>query len=296
MTLTLIVAAPLLVLLIFTLFGFTGCTEFSASDEPATPAGGTTYASIVQKTTGYTGHWALNETGGTTATVSGPLAPNLNGIHKGGSTPGAASVLAKKEPNKNFAADLNGSSAYIEVPFDVRLNLQNNLRFTLELWVKPRAGNVAAAQTVISSHQISAGGNQRGYEIALIPSAGPHAAVRARVFAPNVTPPSEVVVTPSQGDPQAWRHIVLTYDGAPGATGKKLTLFVSVVGTAVTLDQSIAGSKYEPVQSARPLRFGAGHQQAADPPVDYFNGLIDEVAFYNELMFKTVVEDHFKAV
>ena len=299
----LIVLTPLLILAIVVLFCFAGCPAFgSTPDEPATtpppgtpPPAGKSYESIVAATQGFAGHWRLNETSGTTAAVKGPLAPNLNGIYQ---QPGVAlgldGALHFKDAT-DHAAQLDGVHGHVEVPFDARLNPDNALKFTIELWAKPAAGG-ATTQVVISSHHISATAKHRGYEIAFVRVAGQaHASVRGRVYSANAAAPSEVIAIPTQGDPQAWRHIVLTYDGAGGVGGKKLTLYVSVVGTPAAVVSEFAGSEYQEVQTAdTPLRFGAGHQ-ADGTAADFFAGLIDEVAFYNAALVKSEVETHFQA-
>ena len=115
------------------------------------------------------------------------------------------------------------------------------------------------------------------------------------MYSPNAAAPSDVIVTPTQGDPQAWRHVVLTYDGASGVGGKKLTLYVGVVGTSGPVLAELPGSEYQIVNDPdTPLRFGAGHL-AGGAAADFFAGLIDEVAFYNAALVKSEVETHFKA-
>ena len=300
----LMVLTPLLILAIVVLFCFAGCSEFGTAPEaPATPppppgtppVTGPTYESIVAGTQGFAGHWRLNETSGTTAVVLGPLAPNLNGIYQQpGVTLGRDGALHFKDAG-DHAAEVDGVNGHVDVPFDARLNPDNTLKFTIEVWAKPGAGG-ASTQVVISSHRIAATGKHRGYEIAFVRVAGQaHANVRGRVYSPNAAAPSEVIVTPTQGDPQAWRHLVLTYDGAAGIGGKKLTLYVGVVGTPGPVLTELAGSDYQLVNDPdTPLRFGAGHQ-AGGTAADFFAGLIDEVAFYNAALVKSEVETHFKA-
>ncbi len=287
---TLLMVAPLVILLVIVLFAFTGCSSFAAGPDPADP-----YETVVAKTPGFTGHWRLNETGGNIAMVSGSLAPAANGTYAvAGVKLGQPGALSKKDA-KDFAPGLDGSQGFVEVPYDARLNPDNALKFSVELWVKPNPGAGAATQVVISSHHITAAAKARGYEIALVRVPGEaHARVRGRVYSSNVSTPSEVVVAPNQGDPDAWRHIVVTYDGTGGATGKKLTLFVNVVGTTSPFIAEVAGSAYQNVQTDKStLRFGAGHQAAAGA-VNFFAGSIDEVAFYNIAIAKADVEAHFK--
>ena len=288
---TLLLVAPLVILLAIVLFAFTGCSSFTAGPDAPVDS----YETVVAKTPGFTGHWRLNETGGNIAVVSGSLAPAGNGTYSvAGVKLGQPGALSKKDA-KDFAPVLDGSQGFVEVPYDARLNPDNALKFSVELWVKPNPGAGAATQVVISSHHITPAATARGYEIALVRVPGEtHARVRGRVYSSTVATPSEVVVAPNQGDPAAWRHIVMTYDGTGGATGKKLTLFVNVVGTTSPFIAEISGSAYQNVQTDKStLRFGAGHQ-AAGGAVNFFAGSLDEVAFYNIAIAKADVETHFK--
>lgn len=295
MSIELLLLTPVLVLLIFVVFGFTGCGSFGS--DPSKPGG--KYADIVRNMS--VAHWAMNETTGTTALVH-PPSLNLNAEYKPGATPGSPGALAQKEPNANFAPALDGTSGYIEAPFSPLLNLASDKRFSVEVWVKPAAPiSAGEEQIVISSHHTAPGGNQRGYEIALAGTGAAHATVRGRVFSTNAPAVSTVDVTPPQGDPLAWRHVVMTYDGSGGSVGKKLRVYVSVVGVAGTVSGETpptAQALYSPVEAgpgARPLRFGAGHLQAGGAE-KFFAGLIDEVAFYNQLLGQTDISDHFQKV
>ena len=260
-----------------------GSTSTAASAATAaTAATADCYATIVAAEAGFVVHWGLNETSGTTALAT-PASLNVNGQYQPGATLGSPGAFNTKDP-ANRAPTLNGTTGYVEVPFNVLLNVDAGLRFTVELWARP-LGPIAVGveQILISSHHTAGGGNQRGYEIALVGGGAGHATVRGRVFSTAVAAPAIVDVTPAQGDPVAWKHIVLTYDGSGGAAGKKLRLYVSVVGAAATSTQETSNAEYQPVQSGggqRTLRFGAGHLQAGGPE-KFFAGLIDEVAFYN---------------
>ncbi len=297
----LILLAPLLVLIIVVLFGFTGCGKPLPPEEqtipastppstPPTPPPPIPYATVVAGEDGFVVHWGLNETAGTTA-IAIPAGLNLNGQYQAATAFGAPGAFSSKEPG-NFAPTL--TAGYIEVPFSDVLNVASDLRFSVELWARP-LGPIAAGveQILISSHHTAAGGNQRGYEIALVGNGPAHATVRGRVFSTTGALPVAVDITPTQGDPVAWKHIVLTYDGSGGPLGKKLRVWVSVTGAPATNTQEVSGD-YSPVQnSQRTLRFGAGHLQAGGPE-KFFAGLIDEVTFYNVVLPKVTVEDHFK--
>ena len=300
--LALILLTGSLVLLICVAFGFTGCQyiaqadDWPDTDETPPPPAGPKYAEIVEGTPGFTAHWPMNETiGATEAEVVG--LSNLNAVYVGNVVPGNPSAFVQKDPG-NFAPSLDGS-AYLEVPFSPLLNLQSDLPFSLEVWVKPAAAlPTGEEQIVISSHNISAGGNHRGYEIALIGTGGPQPTVSGRLFWTNLPAATNVDVTPTDGDPGAWLHIVLTFAGA-GPGNNLLTLYVNVAGIGPMPPAEQTGANYQEVQAGgageRPLRFGAGHLPEGGPE-KFFAGLIDEVAFYQAALDPIEIEEHFQAL
>jgi hypothetical protein len=304
MTDVLILLAPVFLLIIMLWFGFTGCGKLLTADSDPAPTPSPTptptptppptpYAKIVAAEPGFVVHWGLDETSGTTA-IATPAGLNLNGQYLAGATLGSPGAFAAKEPGTNFAPTLNGG--YIEVPFSDKLNVGPDLRFSVELWARPLGPIAAGAeQILISSHHTAGGGNQRGYEIALVGNGANHATVRGRVFSTTVANAASVDVTPIQGDPAAWKYIVLTYDGSGGPAGKKLRVWVGIIGAPAPATQEASGAEYQPVQNnQRTLRFGAGHLQAGGPQTP-FVGLIDEVTFYNVVLPQVSVEAHFKA-
>lgn len=304
---TLILLTPVLVLLIIVVFGFTGCGEPFTSEEteeeppptePPEEPPGPKYAELVESTPGFVALWPMNESAGKTiAPALGP--PNIDGVYMPGATPGSPGALVNKDPY-NFAPSLDGTTGYVEVPFSPLLNVQGGmggLPFSVEVWVKPaEAIPPGTEQMVISSHHTSDVGNQRGYEIALI-GTGANATVRGRVFWTDPPFVTNVDITPAQGDPLAWHHIVLTHSGS-GAAGNVLGLYVSVAGVAGTTHDTESNAEYREVQAGgageRPLRFGAGHLPTGEPE-KFFKGFIDEVAYYDGVLGLTDVEQHFQA-
>lgn len=296
----LILLTPVLVLLIIVVFGFTGCggppftSEETPPIEPPEEPPGPKYAELVESTPGFVAIWPMNESAGETiAPALGP--PNIDGVYMPGATPGSPGALANGDP-QNFAPSLDGVTGFVEVPFNPLLNVQNDpgvLGFSVEVWVKrDEAIPPGTEQIVVSSHHTSDAGNHRGYEIALVDSGAPHATVHARVFHVN-DGTTTVAVTPVEGDPVAWQHIVLAYD----MLAQNLRLYVNVSATFFDGTPHEDTANYSPVQEGageRPLRFGAGHLPAGGP-VAFFNGFIDEVAYYNLPLDTADVEQHFMA-
>lgn len=278
----LILAAPLLLLVMALLFLFVGCSSFEAGDTP------TLYADLIKATAGFAGLWRLNEKSGNQALVSGPLAPAGHGTY---TLTGVTLNQPGADPS-DAAVVLDGVKGFVEVPFDVRLNPGSALSFTIELWVKPNPAVSSPTQVLISSHQ-NAVGRDQGYEIALIRvAADPNPKFRVRLFR-GADPATELTVAPNAGAADAWRHVVMTFDGG---TDRKLTLYVGVKGIAnAFVDQLVPPVVSKATDTATPLRFGAGNNPSGAAN-NFFAGTIDEVAFYNIALAKADVEKHFQAV
>jgi hypothetical protein len=276
-----IILTALLLLLILAVFGFTGCASFSG-DETTDP-----YPTVITNTNGIAARWPLDETAPGPAKLIGSLTSALDGQYIGTVKLGLPSGIK----TTNHAPQMDGTTAYVEVPFDKRLNPAPKVAFSVELWVKPALSGGATTQIVISSHQKDAT-NDQGYEISLVRSGQAHQEVVARVFKDARS--TELRLQPSVGAADAWRHIVLTYQ--PDGPDKGVSLYVNVVPSASASTKS-ADLFYQPVQSnAITLRFGAGHQPLPTPaPVGFFNGQIDEVAFYNVALLPPDVQKHFQA-
>ncbi len=307
----LLILTPLMVLLILALIRFTGCKPFGGSDAvtPSTGPGQTpgvppppvvppTYEQLVAGIKGFAAHWRLAETGGNVAAVLGPLNPQAQGQYVTGNPAGTGLKLGQQgalfdKTKSDLAAEFLGTAAYVEVPFVGTLNTGNILSFSVELWLKPDPALGPATQVVISSHRVD---TKHGYEIALVKRDNEtHQQLRGRVFSPTATNPTEVSIQPVQadGDPKAWRYVVLTYEGAPTGLGT-LTLHVRLAKSTSRFQDVATGASYVNVTSATPstLRFGANHKsnQNAD---NFFAGRIDEVAFYNVVLTQQQRDDHF---
>lgn len=317
----LILLTPLLVLLILAVFGFTGCTPFSAAESPPEPAPpppppvvtppvpvppvpvptpAATYKAVVASTAGFAALWPLDETGGNVANVTGPLNPAANGVYTSaggapagtGYTLGGNGVLFHKDTT-DFAPEFDGSAGYVEVQFNGPLNPAKSVPgFSVELWAKPNPTAGGTTQVLISSHRFNSTGDQQGYEIALVRNPPQlNQQIRVRVFANGAM--GQAMVQPLQGDASEWRHIVFTYQILP-AVGQTVTLLVRLAKSTNPFKDGPHSATYESVISTTPatLRFGAGHS-AGQPAENFFAGRIDNVAFYNAVLTQGDIDKHF---
>jgi hypothetical protein len=316
----LIVLTPLLVLLILAVFRFTGCSSFTSAEPPAQkpadpgtgtppptnppqpgqpPAAAPTYEQVVTGTAGFLAHWPLNEPGGDLAHEDGKLLTTADGSYITGVPKGAGMNYATPGVlPADAAAEFLGSVAYVEVQqFQATLNPPNSvgIGFSVELWIKPNLALGTATQTVISSHRVDPGNKHQGYEIEVIRVPNePHQQVRARVFAGAAQ--TEVVAQPAtgNGNPDDWRHIVLTYEGGPAS---RISLYVRVAKNMNLFKGTLSPASYQNVTSANPatLRFGANHG-AGQVAGNFFAGKIDEVAFYSSVLAQGDIDKHFSLI
>jgi hypothetical protein len=335
----LVLITPLLVFVLVALLGFVGCGEVlpASADpqeeppeeppkkpqEPFNPAGAykpptgphlpptaLTYQDLVTSVTGFSAFWPLNETGGTIVSYVGSLTPPANGEFKnaagaaasfGSYSLGKEGVLFAKD-KMDFAVDLGGTEAFIEVPFVGALNpVSTPTGFSIELWAKPDLTRGADRGGLVSSHHIESATSQQGYEIALLKVPGQaHQQVYGRVYGGASMVTSEISVQPDDGDPSDWRHIVFKY-GFVAGKGFQIFLRVQVLkstpvltATQVYRAESTTPILYDNVLPAKPstLRFGGTHLPQNVSAV--YSGLLDNIAFYNAMVDDSVFDDHFK--
>jgi len=329
----LIFITPLLVFLLVALLGFVGCGEFlpaSTDDaeqppeetpkkpqDPFNPAGAykpptgphlpptaLSYQDLVTSVKGFAAFWPLNETGGTIVSYVGNLTPPANGEFRNAAGAGASfgsyslgkeGVLFAKD-KMDFAVDLGGTEAFIEVPFVGALNpVSTPTGFSIELWAKPDVMRGADRGGLVSSHHIDSATSQQGYEIALLKVPGQaHQQVYARVYGGASMVSSEISVQPDDGDPSDWRHIVFKY-GFVAGKGFQIFLRVQVLkSTQVYRAESTTPILYENVTPAKPstLRFGGTHLPQNVSAL--YAGLLDNIAFYNAMVDDSVFDDHYK--
>lgn len=331
MTASLILPIILLLLPVFLLFPFAGCTgddpvlvaraeKAEAEKEQAEDAAAKAakdaadaaaraaaekeaakYENQVKSNANLVSQWRLGEleSGDPTAVDSAPTAP-LNGQYRflQGISRGQSGALVAKDPNDK-SAEFGGTQGFVEVP-------PNGLRnppfsFSVELWLLPK-GTSTSTQVVLSSYELDATGKVvRGYVLDVIRT--PTLRIRARLG--NGT--GFTALDASLGDGSlfgGWRHVVLTYN-APTSTAM---LYVNAddgkADAELPSPSAPSAVTYAAVAlpTATPLRIGAGQVEVAATgslPIgsvgQFFEGRIDEVAIYRTALDGTVIKSHFNA-
>jgi hypothetical protein len=323
---SLMLLIPFLVLPVILLFAFAGCTgedpeliaardaaEKKLADEQKQQADeekqhaadqeAAKYENIVKSESILVSFWRLDEleTGSTIAKDSASVGP-LDGEYKflQGISRGQTGALALfKDPNDK-AAQFKGTQGFVEVPYNGFRNPP--FSFSVELWLLPE-GTSTQPQVVIGSYELDPMGNVvRGFVLDVLRA--PTLRIRARLG--NDTDFTSLEAGLGDGSQHAgWRHVVMTYSGAT----KTLMLYVDA-DTGKADAQLPTPSAPAPVQfkaitnTAMPLRIGAGQLEVATgspgtPPPGtvglFFEGRIDEVALYRDVLEGATIKKHFGA-
>ena len=222
------------------------------------------------------GYWRLGEPAGApvnygvgTATNIGTALAAGNGTYYHSPTLQVPGAVAG-----DLAANLNGTSQYVQVPYSPALNPSNTL--TVEFWAKLDIAVTAAKSGVVSRSFVS-GGRQTGY---LFFVANGNTKWQFRVY--NGT--AGVTVTDTLGpdiQPDTWYHVTGVYDGT------QAHIYVNGVESS----PAVTGAYVANTNTL--LRIGAGTTEG--PATLFFPGTIDEVAVYPTVLSATTIAAHYAA-
>jgi hypothetical protein len=165
------------------------------------------------------------------------------------------------------AASFNGVSSQITVPDSPSLRLN---QFTIALWVNPKQVKTDYQPLVVKE---DGAGNNRNYGLYIVPN---KMQVRYAVWAGDCTT-KYAANSAGQLTPNTWNHIVFTFDGTTES------LYLNGV-----LDSSNAAPTGSLCQAAVPLKLG--RETSIFQP---FNGVLDDVRIYNEVMNAASVSNLF---
>ena len=232
------------------------------------------------------GYWRLAEAQGSeTCTDSGPNKIHGEYRHTAGIKLGERGMLALVEDPNDKAAEFAGTEGYAQIPKPTApaSAALNTPEFTLEVWLNPK-GTSTEPEVVAGAYEADATGELvRGFLLEVERPATGYPKVRARLGG-GATLEADLGAGIQR---EGWRHVVLTYySGIP----QSARLYVNAdSGTpAFELDNIV----YEQPTSPQYLRVGAG-QSAPDVVGKYFEGLIDEVAYYDGPLTNLQVMQHY---
>jgi hypothetical protein len=206
-------------------------------------------------------YWRLGDGAGTSATDS---VGSNTGTLNGNVTPGVIGALTN---DADTAMSFDGATAAIQIPDAASLNASTD--FAIEAWARP--DSITTSQVLV---QKSSGGSFSTWQYRLgITSGG---LWRGTVFVGSA---SYAVTSPVQPAVGRWDHIVFT------RSGTTLQIYVNgVPATAVTVSGALNSS-------TGMLAIG----RAGSSNADYFDGAVDEVAFYSHALSQSQTQAHFAA-
>jgi Concanavalin A-like lectin/glucanases superfamily len=266
MTQAFLVAAPLLIAAVVMAVRFVGC-----SFQPGT---GATYSTIVLETPNLVSFWRLNESSGYTAADSND---GNNGTYDGAITYHVTGLVSPDDDDTdNFAARLDGQTAFVSVPFDANVNPP---MFTVEALVQPAAIDTNT-HVIVSS--------DTGYRLLLNGSDFEASVGSGGVFQPPV-------VVNAGAQPNQAYYLAMTYDGT------NLQLYVNPAASdgesfflndenANNASYNSAPASYQPATS-KDLRIGASADGGS--PGEFFDGEVQNVAVYDRALNFVEIVTHY---
>jgi hypothetical protein len=285
MTDSVIIAAPLLIAAIVLAVRFVGCSFHSGS--ASNEIGPASYGFAVLDTANLVSFWALNDPSG--STTADDSKDGNTGTYHGGvilHVPGLLSPDSKDSAvyNVNFAAEFDGLTGYVSVPF--AHNLNPNQKFSVQAIVQPSVIDQNLHVIVSSTN------GPAGYLLALTNTD----------FVAGVGTGTEfkTVAVHADAQPNQSHYVAMTYDGTnlelyvdPAATEQDnngnfdKTEFVNADPNHESYNTAHYPYK---AQTTNELRIGA---DTGGQPGEFLAGAIQDVTVYNAaLSFQNIVNDY----
>jgi hypothetical protein len=267
-----LLVAPLALASFVMLFGFVGCRLDSIGEagnqpdpDPEPDPELEQYKIDVTNNPNLVSYWRLGEPPGETTAVDSK--GDNDGTYVGGLTLGQPGLLVV---DTDTAAQFDGSTGFVNVPRND--DSLNPATFTVEA-IADVAGGDDQLRAVVSSRDIDGDAQKSGYILYASDQNKWEAWVGDGSLGAwqVVTGPD---VTPGQ------HYLAMTYNGTT------LNLYVDPVDDT----PASAAVPYVP-NTAQELRIGAGVNEA--DPLEFFNGVIDEVAVYDVDLDFSVIQTHF---
>jgi hypothetical protein len=206
-------------------------------------------------------HWSLDESSGTNAYDS-------SGNNRNGTTVNNPVWVAGLLGN---ALQLNGVDQYVNFTDSSVGNFERNESFSIEFWFKMNTTDSPFVYQNEIINKRTEDSEGRGYEIILSP--GDTVWVMIGNATDMILDYSDTVNFTDMN----WHQVIVTYDGSSSASG--VYIYIDSVKSQNILFDGLS----ENISNVGNLNFGEEYES------DYFNGLIDEVVFYNKTLNQSEV-------
>ena len=228
-------------------------------------------------TNGLLGWWKFDETSGTSTADSsgngntGTVKPNATGVWVAG--------------HINNAANLDGTSQYVDVANPSNFNFDTNQPFTLAAWVY-RNSSADTDDEIMAKLKQTTG---YGYSLFMVNDGATNfcntgSSCTTNCLIVNFTGNSTICAI-AQGNtsvtPGAWHYVVATYDGSQDVSGFQIYVdgvaqSLSTIGTTMGLGST----------NTQDLLIGQDIKSSSD----YFGGKIDDARVYNRVLSASEVQ------
>jgi hypothetical protein len=260
MTHSILVVAPLVLVVSVMVFAFVGCglqtSGLGAPEQYKTDI--TTHPKLVS-------YWRLGEAPG--ATTAADSKDGNAGTYTGGVTLGQPGLVVN---DSDTAAQFDGSTGFVKVPHND--DSLNPPKFTIEALVSVAGGDGQFRAVVSARDVVQPAGSTHGFIVYASDQdnweawLGDGTASWQVVTGPKATP--------------GGHFLAITYDGTT------LKLYVDPAED----NSASKAAAYQP-NTNQELRIGAGANEGT--PLYFFNGLIDDVAVYNDALDFATIRSHF---
>jgi hypothetical protein len=202
--------------------------------------------------------------------------------HGNNGTINGATSTTDRFGNSNAAYNFNGTSSYIEIPHSTSLNFGTQ-DFTISAWAKPSQFQSNDQHIVSKERSLAPDNNQ--FRMAIAKSTNPSdkhyyfasAIPPAPGYGLNWTSATGYVLQSNSIAPiTTWSHITIVRTGA--------TYKLYINGILNSTDNTINGLVQDYSLNLQNLIFGAQNQTTGTGKQGFFNGIIDDIGFWNRAL------------
>jgi hypothetical protein len=222
--------------------------------------------------TGLVAYYRMNNGSGTTATNSCSNTAGIDGTLTNGPTWSASPIQFAGN-----ALKFNGSSNYVELTNRINIGSSD---FTIEAWVYPQSTSAG----MVFAQDVCGDGEQQFRLYTNSSKVNFDLSDAAALGAPYSF---QLISTASSVPLNTWTHIAVT------RSGNNYTLYINGVSNATTSTGTNTINNQSGADVNKRLRIGSRGGVSAGCGLNYFNGSIDEVRFWNVARTETQIQQNY---